>query len=218
MISDDLRTALQNIVHGIGAQEPGNSISAIRRKLIQSFGSSRTSQKDFQSKSIRKKEQEQFLRQYAKSSGLWLGGLPPSNYITRGGESKVYLSADGLNVLKLNNGRYYATWNEYFNSLALHNVVFPSTSYSLVGFVDDDDVPEDEGSLSVILKQPFIEGEQASLQNIQELLNFNEFQLVKRQDYFNIEFRIALEDMHDENVISKQGFLMFIDTVFYIME
>lgn len=28
---------------------------------------------------------------------------------------------------------------------------------------------------------------------------------------------IMLEDMHDENVIAKEGLLFFIDTVFYIL-
>jgi AcrR family transcriptional regulator len=40
----------------------------------------------------------------------------------------------------------------------------------------------------------------------------------KRQDYYNEEFDLLLEDMHDENVIAKEGLLFFIDTVFYIME
>jgi len=78
--------------------------------------------------------------------------LPPgTEYLTRGGESEVYLAADKLNVIKVNDAIYYATWTEYFNSLVLHNLLFP------------------------------------------------------------------LEDMHDENVISRQGLLFFIDTVFYIM-
>ena len=40
----------------------------------------------------------------------------------------------------------------------------------------------------------------------------------KRQDYYNSEFGLVLEDMHDENVISKDAILFFVDTVFYIMK
>jgi hypothetical protein len=68
------------------------------------------------------------------------------------------------------------------------------------------------------LQQPFIEGEQADLKDIGELLTFNGFANTKRQDYFNSEFGLVLEDMHDENVISKNDVLFFIDTVFYIMD
>jgi len=44
------------------------------------------------------------------------------------------------------------------------------------------------------------------------------FENTRRQDYYNKEFGLELEDMHDENVIVKDDLLFFIDTVFYIME
>ncbi len=72
--------------------------------------------------------------------------------------------------------------------------------------------------LSALLQQPFIEGEQARLDDIKELLSYNGFENTKRQDYYNGEFGLVLEDMHDENVIAKDDLLFFIDTVFYIME
>ena len=50
-----------------------------------------------------------------------------------------------------------------------------------------------------------------------DLLSFNGFENTKRQDYYNKEFGLVLEDMHDENVIARQDVLFFIDTVFYIM-
>lgn len=58
----------------------------------------------------------------------------------------------------------------------------------------------------------------ADLTDIKEHLSFNGFTHTKRQDYFNTEFRLILEDMHDENVIARNEVLLFIDTVFYIME
>jgi hypothetical protein len=47
------------------------------------------------------------------------------------------------------------------------------------------------------------------------LLRFNGFENTKRHDYFNKEFGLILEDMHDESVIAKDDTLFFIDTVFY---
>src|SRR5882762_8189368 len=111
-----------------------------------------------------------------------------------GGESEVYLAADKLNAIKVNNAIYYATWTEYFNSLVIHNLLFPNTAYSFLGFM------ENIGSLCVMLQQPFIEGGQADLKDIKELLTFNGFVNTKRQDYYNKEFGLILEDMHDENV------------------
>ncbi len=140
-----------------------------------------------------------------------MDSLPTCEYLASGGESEVYLASDKLNVIKVNDAVYYATWAEYFNSLVIHNLLFPNTSYSLVGFI------ETQGRLCAILQQPFIAGEQAGLEDIKELLIFNGFENIKRQDYFNREFGLLLEDMHDENVIAGQDVLFFIDTVYYIM-
>jgi hypothetical protein len=48
-----------------------------------------------------------------------------------------------------------------------------------------------------------VEGDQASLHHIEGFLNFNGFEKTRRQDYYNSEFGLALEDMHDENVLAK---------------
>lgn len=68
------------------------------------------------------------------------------------------------------------------------------------------------------MEQPFVEGKQAKLEDIKELLTFNDFTNTRRQDYYNKELNLLLEDMHDENVIAKDDLLFFIDTVFYVME
>lgn len=74
-----------------------------------------------------------------------MSALPPgSEYLTKGGESIIYLESDGLNA---------------------------------------------------VLEQPFIEGEQATLDDIKEFLSFNGFENTKRQDYYNGEFGLVLEDM-----------------------
>ena len=49
-----------------------------------------------------------------------------------------------------------------------------------------------------------LKGGQADLENIKELLTFNGFENTRRQDYYNKEFGLELEDMHDENVIVKE--------------
>lgn len=91
------------------------------------------------------------------------------------------MDTNKLNVIKLNGGIYYATWTEYFTSLVVHNLLFPNTAYSLVGFV------EDGAKLCAVLRQPFIKGQQAKLEDIKALLTFNGFTNSKRQDYFNEE-------------------------------
>jgi Serine/Threonine/Tyrosine Kinase found in polyvalent proteins len=74
-----------------------------------------------------------------------------------------------LNVIKVNEAIYYATWTEYFNNLIIHNLLFSATAYTLLGFTSVDH------NLCAVLQQAFIEGEQAELDDIRELLTFNGF-------------------------------------------
>ena len=135
-----------------------------------------------------------------------------SKFLAKGGEANVYLAGDGRTVIKVNDAIYYATWLEYFNSILIHNLLFADTAYSLLVFTAIDD------RLFAVVKQPFVLGTTAELADIKELLVYNGFENTRRQDYFNKELGLLLEDMHDENVIGKEGSLFFIDTVFYIMQ
>jgi hypothetical protein len=213
MFSDDVRRQLQNIIQGAVIQEQPDSCATIRNHLCGSFPTSTTVKKEFESKRLIKEEQVKFLKELADSNNLRIPEIPADwSYLTHGGEAKVYLHPDQLSVIKLNDAVYYATWLEYFNSLVIHNLLFPTTAYSFLGFMQKDD------SLLSVLKQPFIKSDDiADLNAIRELLEFNGFEHKRRQDYFNKEFGLILEDMHDENVILKNGSLFFIDTVFYIV-
>jgi hypothetical protein len=214
MISDEIRQKLQNIIRGDVLKGQEDHCTAIRNLLCQSFGSDPTVKKEFESRSIVKEEQARFLKIQAEDKRFWMQSLPEGcQYLTHGGESEIYLAPDQLHVIKSNDAVYYATWLEYFNSLVIHNLLFPNTAYKLVGFTLGK-----EGELRAVLQQRFIEGEQADLADIKELLSFNGFAPTKRQDYLNTEFGLILEDMHDENVIARNDVLFFIDTVFYIME
>ncbi|OAV72304.1 hypothetical protein Barb6_01240 [Bacteroidales bacterium Barb6] len=44
----------------------------------------------------------------------------------------------------------------------------------------------------------------------------NGFNLIQNNDYINPKLGIIIEDLHDENVLTNNGILYFIDTVFYI--
>ena len=122
----------------------------------------------------------------------------------------MYLDIDRIHVIKINDAIYYATWLEYFNSLVLHNLIFKDTAYTLTGFIDLENI------LYAVVRQIFIIADgQAELDDIRSFLEFNGFQNTRRQDYFNKEYGLILEDIHDENVIVNSEKLFFIDTVFY---
>ncbi|GGH82161.1 hypothetical protein HNQ91_005735 [Filimonas zeae] len=165
MISNEIRRKIQDIVGGAFGEGNEDYCSKIRSLLCQSFGTSPTVKKEFESRAIVKEQQARFLTSYASNHGLWLPSLPAgSQYLIEGGESKVYLAADRKNVIKTNDAGYYATWGEFFNNLVLHNLFFPYTGYSFLGFTEIDN------ELRAVLHQPFIEGEQAELEHIEGVL------------------------------------------------
>ena len=138
MIAHEIRKKLQNIVRGALLEGQEDHCTTIRNLLVESFGTSSTVKKEFESRAILKEKQARFLRSHSEKVDLWLTSLPcGSEYVTRGGESQVYFAGDKL----------------------------------------------------------------------KELLTFNAFENTRRQDYYNKEFGLVLEDMHDENVIARQGVL-----------
>ncbi len=212
MYSDDTREKLKNVICGTVIEGARDSCTTIRNNLCRSFETSPTIKKEFEDRAIIKEKQAEYLRKYGKHNDIWLASLPKdANYLTHGGEAKVYLNCDRKSVLKLNDSVYYATWLEFFDSLVIHNLLFAETEYSCQGFI------EMEGALYAVLKQDYVKADgEANIEDIKEILDFNGFKNIKRNDYFNQEFALLLEDIHDENVINHSGNLFFIDTVFYI--
>ena len=123
MISHEIRDKLQNIVNGTRFEGPADNCATVRNLLVEGFGTGSTVKREFESRSIVKEEQARFLKNHAESNKLWIPALAEgSHYLTRGGESEIYLAPDHKHVIKINDAIYYATWTEYFNSLVIHNL------------------------------------------------------------------------------------------------
>lgn len=72
-------------------------------------------------------------------------------------------------------------------------------------------------TLFAVIKQSYVAiTEPTDLQKVEEFLNSNGFINTKNNDYLNPDLGIILEDLHDENVLTRNGILYFIDTVFYL--
>ena len=158
-----------------------------------------------------KKQEAEVLKDYISKNNLLVFNIDIENYVAEGAEQKVYLK-DGKSVIKLNDSIFYSSWEDYLNSLLLHNYFFPDTAYELIGFSIQND------SIFSVVSQPFvIATEQTNLQGVKEFMSVNGFVNTKNNDYLNPELGIILEDLHDENVLTENGVLQFIDTVFYIL-
>ena len=157
-----------------------------------------------------KQQERESLIQFANQENLWLANINVENYVSQGAEQKVYLK-DGTSVLKLNDAIYYASWIDYFHNLLLNNLFFPDTAYRLLGFFKELDV------VYAVVEQPFIKAsEKTDLRLVKLFLENNGFRNTKNHDYYNADLGLILEDLHDENVLTQNGILFFIDTVFYI--
>lgn len=212
MYSLDTRQKLENIIEGVIIEGQKDNCTTTRNILCSGFSTSTTVKKNFEKQSQIKKEQGELLRHFITENSLWLSNPPDDkSFLTEGGEAKIYFGSDRKSVVKLNDAVYYATWLDFFNSVLIHNLLFEKTAYELLGFMEKD------SELLAILKQPFIISDSATdLEDVKTLLNYNGFENTRRNDYYNKELGIILEDMHDENVIVNSNTLFFIDTVFYI--
>ncbi|WP_396167368.1 hypothetical protein [Flavobacterium sp.] len=159
-----------------------------------------------------KEKETKNLIKFIEIEKLWYSSININDYIAEGAEQKVYIKND-KSVLKLNDSIYYLSWIDYFQNLLLHNYFFPDTSYDLLGFHLHEEI------LYAVVQQPFVKAtKKTDLDLVKLFLTNNGFQNTRNNDYFNPELGLILEDLHDENVLTQNGILYFIDTVFYITD
>ncbi len=202
-----LKHELQSIISGDGSVRNGKVIQAITSHLRRK---KKTVQGTPKAKFL-KEQETQVLIEFIETKHFWYDDLDESKYIGEGAEQKVYEFSDQRFILKLNDSIFYEFWEDYLNSLLLHNYFFPHLAYELLGFHNSD-------KLYAIVKQPFVRStESTDLKNVKEFLSANGFINRKANDYYHPGLGIILEDLHDENVLTEDGSLQFIDTVFFLM-
>ncbi len=203
-----LKHELQSIISGNGPVRNGEIIQTItdylrgKKKAISAVEKTEFS----------KEQEAQVLIDLIETKGLWYTTLDESKYIGEGAEQKIYEYSNPNFVVKLNDSIFYAFWEDYFNSLLIHNYFFPHLAYELLGF------HRSEGELFAVIKQPFVKStESTDLNHVTEFLFANGFVNKKENDYYHPGLGIIFEDLHDENVLTEDGALQFIDTVFFLM-
>jgi Serine/Threonine/Tyrosine Kinase found in polyvalent proteins len=203
---------LRNIIIGISETSTGHSIQTVLRFLRESKTTSRETEK---SEFFTKTDEVELLKDFADRNQFWYHEIKEDTYIGEGAEQKVYLEENGLFVIKTNDSIFYETWKDYFISLLIHNYLFPTTAYQLLGFFENTD----KTTFYSVVKQPFIESTSPTdLSLLKLFLEKNGFQYKKNNDYFNPELGIILEDLHDENVLTNQGVFFIIDSAIYLMD
>jgi hypothetical protein len=203
----NVKDELQHIILGDESAGRTSQLKKTQSFLRANASSSGKLEKQQQLKS----EETTALLNFAKNRKLFYEpAIRDIDFISEGAEQKVYRFDDEF-VIKTNAGIFYETWRDYFNSLLVHNYFFPASAYTFLGFKEID------GTLNAVVMQAFIlTSEPTDLGTVKDFLKYNGFLNKRNNDYYNDELGLIFEDLHDENVLSNNGILFFIDTVFYI--
>lgn len=198
---------LQDIISGKSEVRYGTIIQTIADYLEKSTAAS----SEIKGTKQFKKQEKENLERFITEHNYWCE-VDFSLYVSEGAEQRVYLK-NSDHVLKLNDAIYYDKWRDYFINLLLHNYFFPDTAYQLIGFTKQDEI------LFAVVEQTYVENtEPTDLDKVKVFMKYNGFINTRNNDYHNEELGIILEDLHDENVLTKDGVLFFIDTVFYLTD
>jgi len=205
----EIKNELQNIILGNEQISNKSQLKAIQHFLR------RNEEIDYESpnkKSI-KREEEKYILSFAAARNLFYPSeIPEETFLAEGAEQKVY-RYDHFQVIKTNNSIFYETWLDYFNNLLLHNYFFPAAAYRFMGF------KVLYNKLFAVVQQDFINAtEPTDINAVKQFLAYNGFKNIRNNDYYNVELGVIFEDLHDENVLSRNQVLFFIDTVFYLTE
>jgi hypothetical protein len=202
-----MKNEIQCIISGKSKVRHGTIIQTTLNYLTRSQSSSTLAKEDKHFK----REETTRLKVFINSQNLWVSDIKLENYVSEGAEQKVYLKNDKT-VIKLNDAIFYISWIDYFHNLLLHNYFFPDTSYQLLGFY------ENNSDLYAVVEQPYVKAtEETDLYAVKQFMINNGFTNTRNNDYLNSDLGLIIEDLHDENVLSRNGVLCFIDTVFFII-
>lgn len=200
---------VEKIVRRIGGEAEEGLVTEIYRHLKRSQRFSSHAKGLFQSKEA----ETQNLIAYLDEYNLWYNFHHFSVFLDEGAEQKVFIDAEKLTVLKLNDGIFYVNWTQYLESLIVHNLLFPSTAYELVGFVNINT------TLHAAVTQRYIKPTaRTNIESVKRLMRRNGFEIKRNNDYLNDQVGLIIEELHDENVLTSDGVLFFIDTVIYLKD
>ncbi|MBS1737949.1 MAG: hypothetical protein JSS98_15300 [Bacteroidetes bacterium] len=203
-----IKNELQNIICTDECTGKENQLKKIQHFLRRNAEAGANAQKQ-----QLKSEETAALIAFAGSEGLFYpNDISEKEFIGAGAEQRVF-RYDDFSVIKTNDSIFYSFWLDYFNSLLIHNYFFPTTSYDFLGFKII------KNNLYAVVRQDFIvTTESTDLNLVRDFLNYNGFTNTRNNDYIHHEIGLIFEDLHDENVLSKNGVLFFIDTIFYLLD
>ncbi len=204
-----VKNELQHIILG---NEPPGSESKLKKAQTFLRGNAAAGFYAKEQQQLKSEETAQLVTFAKAEKLLYEPEIKEAFFISAGAEQRVYRYDDSY-ILKTNDSIFYKYWLDYFDSLLLHNYFFPATCYEFLGFKMVDEI------LYAVVKQEFVHTTEATdLATVKQFLAYNGFQNTRNNDYIHPQLGIIFEDLHDENVLSRDGILFFVDTVFYLTD
>ena len=153
------------------------------------------------------------LKKWAQEQGCWYNDRSQfGEFFDRGSENEVYLSPDGMYIIKLNDFRYSDdNLNSFFERIKAHNNYFPDCKYDMIGFAENQD-----GKVCAILIQPFIaDARLATKEEIRDEFLRLGFQPEDDGEYYTNGQHDIFDAVDGNVLIDDEGNMFFIDTIIY---
>lgn len=157
---------------------------------------------------------EREWRSYFIRNKMWFEDIESIGYyMLESHESVVYKGYSDKEVFKVKQCGMYNTYIgaksfiDTLQSALWHNMLFPETYYTLVGFMSYGN------GIRVILRQGYVKGEKATNLQIKEFLTANGFVSVVKTSNGLSAYKDDLNviDIHDDNAIVVDGQVRVID-------
>jgi hypothetical protein len=108
IVQMSLKHELQNIISGNGSVSHGKTIRTITDYLSRK----KEAVSGIEKGQFLKEQEVEVLIALIAAKGLWYEGLDESKYIGEGAEQRIYEHSDSKFVIKLNDGVFYAFWED----------------------------------------------------------------------------------------------------------
>lgn len=161
--------------------------------------------------------EEQLVESWAKAENLWHDDVDDElqkqygDKVGHGSESWVY-AKDGKTVIKSRSTTQFNSIQDAIESVILHNSLNPNTAYKLVG------IGRSDGEFTLMLEQPYIEGREATQEEINGHMESLGFKKGKdKTNFYSDQYRY--EDLKPANVIiDADGNFNVIDSDVYLRD
>lgn len=153
------------------------------------------------------------LKKWAQEQGCWFSDRNQfGDFFDRGSENETYLSADGTEIIKLNDFRYSDdNLTPFFERIMAHNKYFDACPYRLIGFAENRD-----GKVCAVLVQPYIDDARlATREEIHDEFLRLGFHAEDNGEYYTNGLHDIFDAVDGNVLVGGDGHLYFIDTIIY---